>query len=80
MDLVDLNRIGLCFLKCGFLPLGALYPRADSDRVLFGWLVVFFGALGFREMKVPRAMPPLAVLPFLGPFVGYAVRSVVPTG
>lgn len=46
-------------------------------RVGFGWYIVPFGALRFREMYVPWSSPPVAVLSFLSTRVRNAICSVV---
>ena len=43
----------------------------------FGWHIVFFCVLRFREMNVPRPLPPVAILSFFVPFVGNAVSNFV---
>jgi hypothetical protein len=46
-------------------------------RVCFGWYVVFLGALGHREVDVPRAMPPVTIIALIGASMGDAVGGVM---
>ena len=64
----DVGGLGLVDGRCAQL---------SGRWMRFGWYVVFFGTLRFREVDVPRATPPRAVLPLFGTFVCDTVCGVM---